>query len=111
MKKRVMIEEQDLVHNMEQVIAKYIVENIDEGHFDNFADEESASFNIRRYDKNYINSNLKNMKTKKAKEVYAAGYAFYLTVTGLDIKIDQNLFYFVAFMKDLHLKNKRLKDN
>jgi hypothetical protein len=103
MEKITAISEAELVETMEQNIACFILGNVDKKHFEN---GEEIDFDL--YDKDRINKKLRKKSDKELAKITFAGKVMYDMLMSFDITINRRAFTFLAFLKDLEVKNNTL---
>ncbi len=113
MEKITVVTVDELAKTMEQNIGSFIVRNIDKSHFgfdecDDFDECEDFVFDFDFYDREQINSKLRNKNNKKLAKITFAGAELYKVLMSFDIKINRNAFTCLAFLKDLHEGTKSL---
>lgn len=99
------ISEIETINAVEQTIVDFIL-SIDESHFTQ--DQLDMPNTLGYYSKNQINAVLKSKSKKRIKHITSMGSIIYLLVQKLEVRINQNGFYFIAFLNDLHSGNKTL---
>jgi len=87
-----------LVTSLEAIVVEHINNRFD------------TDIDLAYYDKNMINNLVSSLKKKERKAFIHRSAGMFSMVTVLNVKINRNLYNFLAFMNDLSEGTKSLKD-